>query len=368
MQNKKGRTDSIIAFAIIGLIVFMAFSANKDKGVSQQATSNSGTAGATVSAPVTDTTNTIKIVGAPCTQATTLTSSTVRRYTEVAQTGQNVTILQNGVLKGTIAHASTTTVQSGPNGDTLELFPGLQSTTFYPRHLKGTITTCTGSATTGDAGYFKEVDDLTPGGAKIVYSDTSGIFSASPNKLVQIETAPSITIVNDGQANQNTGRDGFNLSIGTGGSGSVTVKLSPSSNGGWGVNGNVLNCQFPSAVYDAANPITVTVPGAGVLPEADVKLSSIQYVLIASNNTLKSYKFPGLDSRKTGDLSFSMKFQAATLNDPAGALDRINCSLADVSYYQKQNTGSYVLDIENRDTNVDLGGANTVYDWEIGVS
>ena len=311
--------------------------------------------------------NTVTIVGAPCTQATTLTSSVVRRYTEVAQTTENATIIQNDVLRGTFAHGGTTTVQSGANGDTLEIFPGLQSTTFYARHLKGKITTCTGSATTGDGQYFKEVDDATPGGAKISYMDETGIYSNSPNKLVQIDTAPTITIVNDGQASQNTGRDGQNLTIGAGGSGSVTVKFSPSANAGWGINGNVLACQFPSAVYDSANSVIVTVNGA-VAPEAVKTPSSNQYPLIAANNTVKVYKFPGIDSKKTGDLSFSMKFTAAQNNNPSGVLDRINCTMFDTNFYQKQNSGEYVLDTENRDTSVDLGGANTNWDWEVGVA
>ena len=318
--------------------------------------------------------NTVKLVGAPCTQGTTLTSSVVRRYTEVAQTTQNITILQNGVLKGTIAHGSTTTVQSGTNGDSLDLFVGLESTTFYPRHFTGKIDTCTASATTGDAQFFTEANDASVGGSKIVYADEAGLFSESPNKLVQIDTAPTVLITNDGQSNQNNGATpssndgGKNLTIGTGSSGAVTIKLSPSANTGWGVNGNVLACQFPSAVYDSVTPLKVQIVNGEILSETDVKPSNTRYPLIQSNNTVKAYKFPGLDARKTGDLYFNIKATADANHDPAGVLDRINCTIADTSYYQKQNSGEYVLDIENRDTNVDLGGANTVYDFEIGVA
>lgn len=367
-KNKQAKTD-IMTVLIVVAIVYIAFFYQGGLFKGGIIPTQSGASGDTSQA---NPTSTVQIVGAPCTQATTLTVSTVRRYTEVAQTGENATILQNGVLKGTFAHLGTTTVQSGANGDNLELFPGLQSTTFYPRHFKGKITTCTGAATTGDVQYFTEVNDATVGGAKITYNDADGIYSASPNKLVQIDTSPTITIVNDGQANQNTGGQGqgtgSNLTIGTGGSGSVTVKLSPGANSGWGVNGNVLACQFPAAVYDSANPLIVTVPGSGVLQPASITPSSTRYPLINANNTVKTYQFPGIDSRKTGDLTFSVKPTADQNHDPAGANDRINCTLADVSYYQKQNSGAYVLDIENRDTNVELGGANTVYDWEIGVA
>lgn len=368
MRDKKGRTDSIIAFALIGLLAFMAFSANK--GTAPQAASNDGAAN--TAAANTAAANTVKIVGAPCTQATTLTSSIVRRYTEVAQTAQNVTILQNNVLKGTIAHASTTTVQSGVNGDTLELFPGLESTTFYPRHFKGVITTCTGSATTGDAQYFTEVDDETVGGPKIKYDGigANGVanikFAPSPNKLVQIDTAPTITVENLGQASQNTGRAGQNLTIGAGGSASVRVKYSVTINTGYGVNGNILACQYPSAVYDATNPIVVTMDGAN-LDESSVKPSLIQYELIAGNNTIKAFKFPGMDGTKRGDYEFTAKATAATNNNPSGILDRINCTLADVSIYQREKDGAYVLDIEDRDQNTDLGGSKTTYDFEVGV-
>lgn len=318
--------------------------------------------------------NTVEIVGAPCTQGTTLTSSVVRRYTDAAQSSENVTILQNGVLKGTITHGSTTTVQSGVNGDTLDLYVGLESTTFYPRHFQGKISTCTASATTGDSMYFTEVNDATVGGTKVTYSDATGLFAVAPNKLVQIDTAPAISVVNDGQANQNNGATPAtsiggqaNLTIGQGGSGSVTVKLSPSANTAWGALGNILECQFPQAVYDSANPIIVTVDGS-VAPETNVKSSSQIYPLIAANSTIKAFKFPALDARKTGDKTFSMKFTADANHDPSGVGDRINCTIADVSYYQRQNDGAYVLDIENRDANTDLGGANTVYDFEIGVA
>ena len=363
LKNKSGKTDFLTLIGI-GLIVWLLVGQSGSTGQS----ASGGTADGAQATPAA---NTVQIVGAPCTQSTTLTASVVRRYTDVAQTAQNVTILQNGVYKSATAHAGTTTIQSGPNADLLDLYPGLQTSdgqalTFYPRHLKGKLTTCTGSATTGDAS-FVEVDDETPGGEKVKYTETSGLYAAAPNKLTQIETAPTITIVNDGQATQNTGRDGQNLTIGAGGSGSVTVKLSPSANVGWGVNGNILACQFPSSVYDAANPVTVTVNGKTADP-ADKQPSLIAYPLIGANNTVKAYKFPGLDSKKTGDLTFSLKFSANSNNNPAGNLDRINCTIADVSYYQRERDGAYVLDIEDRDQNLDLGGANTVYDFEIGVA
>ena len=364
-NSKSGKESGLVGLILIGVVIYMVIGMNS-AGTIQ---SGAGTPPAT-----TPPANTVTLVGAPCTQSTTLTSSIVRRYTEAAQTTQNITILQNGVLKGTIAHASTTTVQSGPNADLLDLYAGLESTTFYPRHLKGKLTTCTGSATTGDASFADQssVDANSELGAPIAYSDATGIFSVSPNKLVQIDTTPTITIVNDGQANQNTGGQGqstgFNLTIGAGGSGSVTVKFSPSSNVGFGVMGNALVCQFPQAVYDSANPLTVTVPGTGVLAESSLKPSSQTYPLIAANNTIKSYKFPGMDSRKTGDISFSIKATADANHNPAGANDRVNCTVADGSYYQKQNTGQYVIDIENRDTNVDLSGKHSVYDFEIGVA
>lgn len=365
-MNKSGKMDAlgVILIVLAAVLVFQSGALNNlfPASAGSGGTGTGGGTGAGTS------TSTVTVVGAPCTQSTTLTVSTVRRYTEVAQTAQNATILQNSVLKGTIAHGSSTTVQSGSNADELEIFPGLQSTTFYPRRMKGKLTTCTGSATTGDQS-FVEVDDTTPGGAKIKYGDDTGLFVKSPNKLVQIETAPTITIVNDGQADSQTDLNqvsGENLSIGSGASGSVTVKYSPSANVGWGIHGNVLACQYPSGTYDPTNPIRVTVNGA-VLDEADVKPSSTVWALIQSNNTVKSFKFPGIDARKTGDLLFSVKMTADPNDDPASILDRINCTIADVSYYQKQNTGAYVLDIENRDTNVDLGGANTISDFVIGV-
>jgi len=366
MWNSKGKANfdiaTVIILVVIGLVAWNSGLLGLGKPQAQVQVNGQQPADTVV-----------KVVGAPCTQATTLTSSIVRRYTEVAQTTQNATILQNGVLLGTIAHGSTTTVQSGANGDELVIFPGLASTTFYPRKFKGKLTTCTGSATTGDPS-FVEVDDVTPGGVKVKYSDETGLFAKSPNKLVQIDIAPTITVVNDGQADAqqgqvvNDGAAGFeNLTIGSGGTGSVTVKFSPAANTGWGINGNILSCQFPSGTYDSQNPIAVNVVGQGALVTSDINPSTTLYPLYQANNTVKSFQFPGIDAKKTGDVIFTVKMTASSDDNPAGALDRINCSTADVSYYQKQSNGQYLLDVENRDTSADLGGNNAVYDFVIGV-
>ncbi len=361
LKNKSGKSDLVIIGGFLLLVWLLG---------SQSSTPQAAGEGASGGAAPTG--NTVTVVGAPCTQSTTLTGSLVRRYTEAAQTAENVTIRQNGVLKATVAHAGTTTVQSGPNADDLELFPGLESTTFYPRHFKGKLNTCTAAATTGDPS-FVEVNDETPGGAKISYVDETGLSSKSPNKLVQIDTVPTITIVNDGQADQNTGGQGqgtgFNLTIGSGGSGSVTVKFSPGAEAGWGIHGSILACQFPSAVYDASNPLTVTMitGGSGVLPLADKAPSNTVFPLIGANNTVKAFRFPGIDAKRTGDVSFTLKLLADGNHNPGGGLDRVNCTTADVGIYQKKS-GEYVLDVENRDTNVDLAGKNTVYDFEVGVA
>lgn len=361
MQNKKGKTDSLVAFAIIGLIIFMAFNANK--GTSTQIASNPDSAASgNVAAE-----NTIKIVGAPCTQATTLTSSVIRRYTDVAQTAENVTVVQNGVLRGTIAHGGTTTVQSGPNGDKLDLYPAFdRSATFYARHLRGTLGTCTGSATSGDAA-FNEVpreDDL---GDNVKLGKPIRFEGALvyPNKVMQIDTtanADLFSIVNDGQANQNTGGQGqgtgANLTIGSGGSGSVTITFRPGYNLAIGPNGNVLACQLTQAVYQTEAPLSVTYAGTS-LEATDTKPSSTNYPLVNANNTVKAFAFPGVDGRATPTVTIQLTARADSNHNPSGTNDRINCTIFDSDFYQRQKDGKYVLDIENRDVNDNLGRGGT---------
>src|SRR3990167_3709189 len=258
-SNKSGK-EQLGAFVLVVLVIgaiFLFSNANKP-----QAATPSGGSG---QQPPATAANTVQIVGAPCTQGTTLTSSVIRRYTDVSQGAQNVTILQKGVDKSTTAHGSTVTVQSGPNADQLDFYTGFESTTFYPQHTAGKIETCTSSATTGDP-VFKFVKDTVDDSAMRALPSLLGNYEGTPNKVVQIDTAPTITIVNDGQANQNTGGQGEstggNLTLGSGGSGSVTINLDPAYNSGWGViGGNVLACQFSSAVYDSAAPIRASVGG-----------------------------------------------------------------------------------------------------------
>lgn len=372
-KNKKGENNLVLIVLVI-LGVWM-FSTGNFGGTSQQAT---GTAGG-AAPPSASAGNTVTVVGAPCTQSTTLTASVVRRYTDVAQTAQNVTIYQNGVLKGTIVHGGTTTVQSGTDGDKLDLYPALdRSTTFYSRHLRGKITTCTGSATTGDAQYFKEVpqsEDL--GNGVVIGAGLS--FSDYPHKVVQMDTTASSTlfaIVNDGQATVNTGRDGNNLTIGAGGSGSVTITVRGGSKSAIGANGNVLACQYPQAVYKADTPMAWTLNDVP-LAKTETKPSSQNFVLIGSNNTVSAFAFPTINGETNPVSRLVGVFYADSNHNPQpSALDRINCTIFDAERYTRQSDGKVVLDIENRDTNDNLGlggngaliNSNPDPSFEIGVA
>jgi len=305
----------------------------------------------------------IKVVGGTCAQGTTLTNTLRRRYTEASASGENTTVFANGARLAIVGGGGgTTTVQSGTGGQELDLYVAEDlSTTYYTQHAKGKITECTAAASTGEDKYFKLVKDSSPGGEGITYSD-------APAKLILIaDTAVTIDITNDGQSNAQSGTNeltGENLSIGTGGTGSVTLGFKVPYNTGWGaIGGNILACQYPSAVYDSANPIIFTV-GGKVLESADVSVPSQRFVLIQNNNTVKTWKFPGIDGRLTPTIPGSAIIRASSNNDPQSILDRFNCTTFDTDYYQKQ-TGEFVVDIVNRDTNADLGGANTLFDFVI---
>lgn len=364
LKNKSGKLDYLGIILVIAAIIVVA----KTGVFSDLFSASAGSSGTTDE--TTTPSNTVTVVGAPCTQATTLTMSTIRQYLETALTAENVTIIQNGVLKGTIAHGSTTTVQSGPNADTLDLYNGLQSATYYTTHTQGKLGTCTGSATSGDP-QFKLVtnDENAVGGIPVS-------MSSSPNHLFQIDTNGNsnwFSIVNDGQANQNTGGQGqgtgANLTIGSGGTGSVTITFRPGFNQAMGaIGGNILACQYPQAVYDSADPILVTFAGKSLV-KTSTKPSSQNYPLIAANNSITAFVMPGVDGRATPSIEMKVLLRADSNHNPAGANDRINCTIFDSGYYQRQSDGKYVLDIENRDTNARIPATMAPKpSFEIGVA
>src|SRR3990167_3245515 len=298
MKNSKSAKASAMLWVL--LLIGAVFAYNQGLFTNSAAGGNAAGGGASGSADTSG--NTVMLVGAPCTQATTLTASVIRRYTEAAQSSENVTILQNGNLLGIKAHGGTATVQSGTNGDSLDFYVAEdRSTTFYTQHVKGKLATCTGSATTGDA-QFKIVQDESVGGAGVIYSD-------APNKVVQIDTAPTISVQNDDPNQVNDGNTAgtsgaTNLTIGQGSSNSVTVTFRPTYNTGIGVmGGNILTCQYPSAVLDPTTPLIASKDGV-TLEAASVSPSSTNYPLISANNTLKSWKVAGIDGRTTTKVSF----------------------------------------------------------------
>jgi len=372
MLYKKAKTDNLIVIALVGVIIFLLVSTQGQK--TQSASSDDKSSDTKMSEGTTDTT--VRVVGAPCTLSTTATSSMLRRYTEGSLSSENVTVFQNGVEKVTINHGATTQVQSGPNADTLDLYPALQSTAYYSQHAKGKLTTCTGSATTGDP-IFELVQDTTPGGTPVSYDnsceDPSGKKYDCANKVVFITDSVTIDITNDGQSNAQNGilneaAGSFeNLSIGTGSSGSVSLQFKVDYNEAWGPNGgNIAACQFPQAVYDSVTPLILTVEGVQ-LPETNEKPSTQLFPLIAANSTVRAFKFPGIDGRKNTVVKGTLQIKADSLHNPAMAGDRINCTVFDTFHYKRQNVNFPVLDIENRDTNADLGGANTLFDFVVGV-
>lgn len=337
---------------------FINIGGNAQSGVP----AGSGSTGSTGSS----TSGTLNVVS-DCTQSTTLSGSVLRLYTDATLSSENITVYQNGIERATISNGGTTTVQSGAkNADLLDIYPALQSTTYYANHFQGKLGTCTGAATTGDS-QFKVVVDPSPGGARVTSADSV------PNKVLAMgTTSTSITITNDGQSNAQDGSGNQagnfeNLSIGAGATGSVAIQFKVPTNEAWGpIGGNIMACQYPSAIYDATNPIAVTVNGQA-LTAAEKNPSSQQFILSQSNNTVKSFKFPGIDGRLTPVVSGNIVVKADTNHDPASLIDRINCTVFDTNYYKRQVDGKWVLDTENRDTNADLGAANSIMDFVIGV-
>ena len=132
------------------------------------------------------------------------------------------------------------------------------------------------------------------------------------------------------------------------------------------IGGNIVSCQFPSAIYDATTPISISIDGQ-TLSEADKNPSSQQFVLYQANNTVRSFKFPGIDGRTNPVVKGNVIVRADSNHDPASFIDRVNCTVFDTDYYKRQSDSKWVVDTENRDTSADLGGANTVSDFVIGV-
>lgn len=363
-KSKAGEMDALGIVLVIAALILVVQSGALSSFLPAQ--SSGGSAGASGGSAATSG-NTVTVVGAPCTQGTTLSNNLRRRYTEASLTSENSTVFGNGARLAILSgNAGTTTVQSGVNGQDIDIYYAEDvSATYYTQHAKGKITECTSAASTGEDKYFKLVKDSSPADPadRIAYSE-------APHKLVAIADGVTIDITNDGQANAQSGTNevtGENLSVGTGGTGSVTLKFKVDYNEGWGViGGNIMACQFPSSVYDSANPILFTV-GGKKLEDASVSVPSSRFVLYQSNNTVKTWKFPSIDGRLTPAVDGSAVIRASSNNDPLSILDRFNCTVFDTDYYQTQSDGKFVLDIVNRDTNADLGGANTIFDFVVGV-
>lgn len=362
-NSKKAEKMSGMAIAILVVVGYLVYSNGLIPGFGPAASTAPGAG--TGSSGSTGSTNTLNI-NSDCTQGTTLTGNILRLYTDATLTSENSTVYVGGSELKTIGNGGTTTVQSGKNGQTLELYPALYSTTYYANHFTGKLATCTAGASTADP-QFTVVKDESPGGAGVTQAQVS-------NKVYLISTGVTTTITNDGQSNSQDGNlnigsgGGFeNLSIGTGSTGSVQFQFKVPSKEAWGpIGGNIMSCQFPSAVYDATTPISITVAGQ-TLAAADKNPSSQQFVLYQANNTVKSFKFPGIDGFANTIISGAAVIKADQNHDPSMAGDRINCTVFDTNYYKRQVDGKWVVDTENRDTNADLGGANTNFDFVIGV-
>ena len=363
MLNSKRAEMSKFAWAILAIVGYMAYSQGLIPGFTPAA--STGGTPTTGSSGSTGTTNTLNIAS-DCTQGTTLTGNILRLYTDALLTSENTTVYVDGAELKTIGNGGTTTVQSGKNGQTLELYPALYSTTYYANHFKGQLATCTAGASTADS-QFTVVKDDSPGGAGVSVAQVS-------NKVYFIADNVGVTITNDGQSNAQDGTGnigsagGFeNLSISQGSSGSVQMQFKVDFNEAYGpIGGNIIACQFPSAIYDATNPISITVAGQ-TLSASDKNPSSQQFVLYQANNTVKSFKFPGIDGRATPIVPGSVVLKADQNHKPASFIDRVNCTVFDTDYYKRQVDGKWVVDIENKDTNADLGGANSIFDFVIGV-
>ena len=363
MLNSKRAEMSKFAWAILAIVGYMAYSQGFIPGFTPAA--STGGTPTTGSSGSTGTTNTLNIAS-DCTQGTTLTGNILRLYTDALLTSENTTVYVDGSELKTIGNGGTTTVQSGKNGQKIELYPALYSTTYYANHFKGELATCTAGASTANP-QFTVVKDDSPGGAGVSAPQVS-------NKVYLMSTGPVVSITNDFQSDAQDGTGnigsagGFeNLSISQGSIGSVQLQFKVPSKEAWGpIGGNIMSCQFPSAIYDSTNPISITVAGQ-TLTAADKNPSSQQFVLYQANNTVKSFKFPGIDGMANTIISGAMVITADQNHEPAAFIDRVNCTVFDTNYYKRQVDGKWVVDTENRDTNADVGAANSLFDFVIGV-
>lgn len=272
---------------------------------------------------------TVEVVG-KCGQSVTLTADMVEKYAEAtSMSGQNVTILVNGAEVGTRSDGGTVTVKEG---DKITLFYAVDpaGTGYMASKAEGVIPNCAPAVLTSDNDVFNPDDAY---------------------KLYDISTQPSVTIINDDQ----TTNPGTAQAIGQGATRHVTVKLYPAFEQGYGhpEGGNTLSCRFTDSQIDQAGT-TVSLGGKS-LPAATYVPSSTVFSVSATNQSTKYWAVPFLDGKVNTVSEFDFGIKGDDTNEPT-ATTNFSCILHDVDYY-KNDAGMYLLDVEDRDDNTNIGRA-----------
>ena len=272
---------------------------------------------------------TVEVVG-KCGQSVTLTADMVEKYAEsTSMSAQNVTIIVNGAESGTRSDGGTLTVKEG---DKIILYYAADpaGNTYMASRAEGIIPNCAPAVLTSDNSVFSPV----------------GAW-----KLFRQSTQPTVTIINDDSTTQPTAQ-----AIGTGATRHLTVKLYPAFEQGYGhpQGGNTLSCRFTDSQIDQAGTV-ISLSGTGTLPDATYVPSSTIFALSATNQSTKNWKVPFLDGKVNTVAEFDFGIKGDDTNDPVAATN-FSCVLHDVDYY-KNDAGDYLLDVEDRDDNTNIGRA-----------
>lgn len=277
---------------------------------------------------------TVEVVG-KCGQPVTFTVDLVEKYAEsTSMSAQNATIVVNGEERAVRSDGGTLTLAEG---DSVDIYYALDpaGSAYQASKASGVIPNCKPSVTSSDNSIF----------------DPDGAY-----KLYDVQTQPTITTINLENYETLTGV-GPNLSISAGATKTARNTITWTFEEGYGtLDGSTLACRFTDSQIDQA--ATSAVLDGKQLDVAKYVPSNTRFSLSAANQSSKFWSFPAIDGKAQSSSTLDVKIKGDDTSQPTSATN-FSCEVKDADYY-KTDGGQYMIDVEDRDDNSEVGRAASV--------
>lgn len=274
---------------------------------------------------------TVEVVG-KCGQPVTFTVDLVEKYAEsTSMSSQNATVVVNGEERAVRSDGGTLTLAEGDNVDIYYALDPAGSA-YQASKASGVLPNCKPSVTSSDNTIF----------------DPDNAY-----KLYDVQTQPTITTINLENYETLNGV-GTNLSIGAGATKTARNTITWTFEEGYGtLDGSTLACRFTDSQIDQS--ATSAVLDGRQLDVAKYVPSNTRFSLSAANQSSKFWSFPAIDGKTQSSSTLDLKIKGDDTNQPTTATN-FSCEVKDADYY-KTDGGQYMIDVEDRDDNSEVGRA-----------